>query len=158
MMHEAEEGKGGQSPSVRQPSEDGARLGAVPANGDSPLFPPEGGHRGFSLASILLLVTVVSVLLAAGRNASVEEEWSGQHSAPAAACGAVIGLVIGLCIGLSQPRKLLGSTLAIPIGVLAGAGGGWAAAAAANLAVVTIGGVVLVAFALVIRRLSAPPG
>jgi predicted GH43/DUF377 family glycosyl hydrolase len=35
----AGKGKGGQSPFVRRPSEDGARLRAVPAKGDCPLFP-----------------------------------------------------------------------------------------------------------------------
>lgn len=109
----------------------------------------------FSLASILLLTAIVAVGLAAVQAVVLY----GNRMDPGeivAACffGGAIGAMVGLVIGLKQPRPVAGALIGLVAGAAAGAPAVLLFAHPVNLPVIAFGSVVLIVFALVVRRFS----
>jgi hypothetical protein len=111
---------------------------------------------GFSLASVLLFTAVVAVLLAAVRmGLMVGEKPQTAIIAAAAGGGAVVGMAVGLAIGYREPRRLQSILLGLTGGSVAGPAAGVLMVLPAAAIAVLLGSLLLVLFAMVVRRLSA---
>jgi hypothetical protein len=136
--------------------------------------PPEPDHgRTFSLATILLLTTVVAIFMAAARGYEVRPKPDQQPSAGLlspvfrapqprldeledhrAGMGALLGLIVGVVIALRRRRWALGLLLAVVPGLWVGAAAAVPLAEPCNFPVALAGSAVLLTLAAVVRAFS----
>lgn len=112
-------------------------------------------RRGFSLASVLLVLAVAAVFFATLRAGQTRERF--QDKAPLAAmlaCAAVIGAGLGVVVGSSLRRGWVGRTVGLLAGLCGGAGAGLLMIVPESLLPAVFGSAVVVLFALLVRRLS----
>ncbi len=144
---------------------------------DSPtdkLTPPEPDHgRTFSLATILLLTTVVAIFMAAARGYEVRPRpepprssnlfgYSYSRPQPSldelegnrAGMGALLGLIVGVVIALRRRRWALGLLLAVIPGLWVGAAAAVPLAEPCNFPVALAGSAVLLGLAVAVRAFS----
>ncbi len=111
---------------------------------------------GYSLASIFLLTIVVAVVSAAAGTAVLDRDrFNPETLAVCAIIGGVVGLPVGAAVGLGRTQRAGGTLLGIAAGVVAGAVAGGLLSLPGKLPALAVGSVVLVAFAVVVRRFSA---
>ena len=99
-------------------------------------------RNGFSIATLLLLVAVAAIFLAAGETTWLKVDKLDRTSPPTyywmpagpspfeqqmealaerAVGGAIVGMFIGLVAGMMQSRRFFGTLLTVPVGVVGGA-------------------------------------
>ena len=127
----------------------------------APAMRPKARGRGVSLANLILLVTACGAfaanLMPVMETARKTNNFSGMI--PLSVFGAVLGMVAGVPVGLCQRRPGLGVLLGVLTGMTIGAMAGPMAILPAErfgeLVRISLGGgVVLVVFAIVARRLG----
>ena len=128
----------------------------MPTN-KQPASEPDPSHT-FSLATMLLLTTVVAIFMAAARVfITGQQTIKADEAAWRAIVGAGIGLFVGATIAFRRRRWGFGLALAVLIGPLVGGAAAVLMAEPRNLSVVLVGSAVLVLFGLVVRKLSHTP-
>ncbi len=140
---------------------------------DERRFPEHGRGCTFSLATILLLTTVVAIFLAAARGYHVRPKpkpeastnvfpYDGYLSQPSpeeaaarrAVTGAVIGLIAGIIVALRRRCWPAGLVLALFLGPGLGAAAAVPLAEPRNFPVAVAGAAVLLALGIAVRGLS----
>ena len=112
---------------------------------------------GFSLASLVLFTVVVAVAMASLRMAIVHGDRLDDEAMVAIGIlGVVLGAAVGLVVGLKQPRPVLGTVVGLFGGAAAGPLTLVLVATPECLLVIAVGSVILIGFAVVVRRFSAP--
>lgn len=120
----------------------------------NPFAPSPGGVR-YSLASLLLLTLVVALGLGGLRAGMVGVERDRQVALSLGTVGgALAGAVVGLVIGLGRPTRLRSGTSGLLVGAVSGLGAGLLAVLPAALPVLLPGSLLLLLFAVAVRRLS----
>ena len=135
-------------------------------------------RHGFSVATLLLLVAVAAIALAAARTTSRQVDqldrtrlpsgyWAPAQPSPfekqveslawRGFAGAIAGLFTGIVVGATRPRPLLGVLLAVPVGVLSGALAASFFTEPENVLLVVVGSVLLILLGVVVRALSRRP-
>jgi hypothetical protein len=142
-----------------------------PAN--HPTLPEPVGGRTFSLATILLLTTVVAVFSAAGRGFAIrarpkpadaptnpyaygsprQPEYEEVEEARVVVGGA-IGLIVGVTVALRRRRWLSGLLLAVLVAAPVGGAAAVLLAEPGNFPVVLAGSAVLLALGAAVRMFS----
>jgi hypothetical protein len=130
----------------------------------------ETHHRGFSLASLLLLTAVVAVFLAAictvwlhsDRDRARPDVYAGPNLDEALLAisvmgGLMVGSLVGLVIGASRVRPLRGAFLGTFVGMIAGAASGALLAVPGKMLPLGVGSLVIVLFGAVVRYYSGGP-
>lgn len=111
-------------------------------------------RRGFSLASVFVLIAVAAVFLAAVQIATPSRFVGAVVIAMVGFLGPLSGLVIGAWIGFRQPRRVSGAILGSLYGLIAGALAGVLMAVPESIVAILVGSVVIILFALATRRFS----
>ncbi|MEN6451008.1 MAG: hypothetical protein ABFC96_10995 [Thermoguttaceae bacterium] len=142
-------------------------------------------RHGFSIGTLLLLMTIVAIFLAAARTVVVNADRAAadalgsagttptpsgvasaiagqqEHQEEAAmrgVAGAVIGLLVGVGIGATRPRPVLGALLGILVGVPTGGVAGGILTQPENAPLALIGPAILLLMGGLIYHLSAHRG
>ncbi|MCA9246535.1 MAG: hypothetical protein KDA42_05450 [Planctomycetales bacterium] len=106
-------------------------------------------EKGYSLASVFLLITLIAVMLAFVL--PLRDKAPGGLDAAAALC-AVCGIPIGMAIGFGQPRRVRGMLAGAFLGQLAALAAGSMIVRPPGLATVLGGSAILLLTAAVLRR------
>ncbi len=135
-------------------------------------------RNGFSIATLLLLVAVVAVFLAAAETTWLKIDkldrtrpptyfWTPAEPSPferqvealagRAVGGAIIGMFSGLIAGVMQARRFFGTLLAVPVGAVGGALAAALFTQPENVLLVVVGSVVLVLLGVVVQVFSRHP-
>ena len=137
------------------PDEPAARSEAQSFMDDLAAPEPEREHRGFSLASLFLLLTAAAVISALGRNLTstkIDLTWINIHFA----VGAIIGGIGGAIIGIGYPRPVSSGLLGCFVGGLTGGICAATAASGGSPWLFVVGGAALVALGLASRWMHQP--
>ena len=135
-------------------------------------------RNGFSIATLLLLVAVVAIFLAAAETTWLKVDkldrtrpptsfWMPAEPSPferqvealagRAVGGAIIGMFSGLVAGVMQSRRFFGTLLAVPVGAVGGALAAALFTQPENVLLVVVGSVVLVLLGVVVQVFSRHP-
>ncbi len=109
----------------------------------------------YSLASILLLTAVVAIYAGALRAGIVAAEASRRPAVGiGAACGLIAGFILGIFLGQGADNRARGTAMGALVGSLSGMAAGAMVPLPESLVVIIPGALVLLGFALLVRRLS----
>ncbi len=111
-------------------------------------------RRGFSLASILLLMAVIAVFMA---SVATVFHGGGETNQELAAGCALAGLAVGLLVGCVVGYNQGGTIIGMFVGMISGGAAGALLSAPESLLPITFGSVVLVLFGVVVRLNSGRP-
>jgi hypothetical protein len=120
-------------------------------------LPTETHRSSYSLATMLLATAVVSIALAAGRNAALlgrENLLKSEQFMFYGIGGAAVGILVGIGIGATRPKPVLGVLLGIFGGIAMGGSFGALFSLPNNFPVAAIGAGILLLFGIVVRAFS----
>jgi len=113
-------------------------------------------RSGYSLASVLLVVTVAAVLMAAVAAGSPDFREAERRGLPGAfgTVGVVLGALVGTLTVYGRKRKIRWGIAGCAIGLICGGVAGLICALPRAAPAAGIGAIVVVAYAAVVRRFS----